>query len=311
MENTKNTNRRNANTKKADKNMGILSAAEQKRTWKNYEDLEFTDDFLFCKILKNDPKLAKEIVEVILGREIGDLAMAVSQRSLQFTPYDHGVRLDIYASDDNDVIYNIEMQTVSDSDIGKRTRYYHSMISLDQLEKGKQYRELPQSFVIFICKQAPAALKSDLPVFTFRNICEEDASVELNDEAVTVIVNAAGSREGLSEQMRSFLDYIETSEVSDKLTGLLNREVETARRSEKWRLEYMTLGMKYNEYFDMGKAEGLEQGIECGIQRGADDTLRKLTRRAIEHGKTDAEIMYDLDVTAEFIAECRKASIEA
>ena len=237
------------------------AADQRKKLFKDYEDLEFTDDFLFCRILESEPSLAREIIQVILGRQIGDIVMDVSQRSLRFTPFDHGVRLDIYAADSSDVIYNVEMQSVSDPNIGKRTRYYHSMISLDQLGRGRKYHELPKSFVIFICKDRPSALHSDLPLMTFRNMCEKDPNIDLHDEAVTVIVNASGTRDGLSDKMRSFLDFIENRKVSDDLTGELDRQVEMARRSEKWRVEYMTLGMKYDEYYEQGKAEGEEKPV--------------------------------------------------
>ena len=44
-------------------------------------------------------------------------------------------------------------------------------------------------------------MAKNLPVYTFNYICEQDYSVRLGDEATKVIVNAAGSRNGLSEDM--------------------------------------------------------------------------------------------------------------
>ena len=38
---------------------------------KRYEELSFTDDFMFCKILQNDPDLCRELTELILSRKIG------------------------------------------------------------------------------------------------------------------------------------------------------------------------------------------------------------------------------------------------
>ncbi len=34
-----------------------------------------------------------------------------------------------------------------------------------------------------------------------------------------------------------------------------------ARRNEKWRLDYMTLEMRYQEKYEQGLAQGLEQGL--------------------------------------------------
>ena len=37
---------------------------------KQYEDLTFTDDFMFCKVLENDEELSKELLELILDVKI-------------------------------------------------------------------------------------------------------------------------------------------------------------------------------------------------------------------------------------------------
>ena len=44
------------------------------RTIKRYEDLTFTDDFMFCKVLQSNPELCKEVTELILGKKIGGIA---------------------------------------------------------------------------------------------------------------------------------------------------------------------------------------------------------------------------------------------
>ena len=38
---------------------------------KRYEELTFTDDFMFCKVLQNNPDICKELAELILGKKIG------------------------------------------------------------------------------------------------------------------------------------------------------------------------------------------------------------------------------------------------
>ena len=74
-------------------------------------------------------------------------------------------------------------------DIGKRTRYYQSMIDIDSLLKGAVYSELKESYVIFICTSDP--FESGLPVYTFERKCREDAGVALN-MSVEIIAKATG-----------------------------------------------------------------------------------------------------------------------
>ena len=47
-----------------------------------------------------------------------------------------GIRLDVYVEDDKETIYNIEMQTSSNKNLPKRTRYYRGMIDLNILQTG-------------------------------------------------------------------------------------------------------------------------------------------------------------------------------
>ena len=65
---------------------------------------------------------------------------------------------------------------------------------------------IKKTYVIFICLKD--VFGKNLPIYTFNNICEQDNSLRLGDEATKVIVNAEGSRDDLPENMRSFLDYL-------------------------------------------------------------------------------------------------------
>ena len=97
---------------------------------KKYEELTFTDDFMFCKVLQNDPRLCRELLELLIGKEVGELVHYERQHPIEITPDGRGVRFDVYAKDDRSVIYDIEMQTVWYPEIPKRSRYYQAMIDL-------------------------------------------------------------------------------------------------------------------------------------------------------------------------------------
>ena len=60
------------------------------------------------------------------------------------------VRLDILATDSVGTKYNIEIQR-SDKGAGrKRARYNSSMLDANLLQKGEDFSELPETYVIFI-----------------------------------------------------------------------------------------------------------------------------------------------------------------
>ena len=70
---------------------------------KKYEDLFFTDDFLFSKIMRN-PEIAKGVVESLLEIKVGRIEFLTSQYSLNEVYGEHGVRLDAYLEDSDKVV---------------------------------------------------------------------------------------------------------------------------------------------------------------------------------------------------------------
>lgn len=68
----------------------------RKRILKDYEELRFTDDFMFCKILQENEDLCKELTELVIGRKIGSIVKTEKQKAIEITADGHGVRFDVY-----------------------------------------------------------------------------------------------------------------------------------------------------------------------------------------------------------------------
>ena len=52
---------------------------------KEYDELQFTDDFLFCKVLENNEDLCKELLELILGKKIRKINYLAKQKVIDIT----------------------------------------------------------------------------------------------------------------------------------------------------------------------------------------------------------------------------------
>ena len=148
---------------------------------KKYEELTFSDDFMFCKILEQDPELCRELLELILDRKVGELVSVNRQKPIEITADGKGVRFDIYAEGNDGIVYNVEMQNASLEAIAKRSRYSQGMIDLNLLQRGAEYRDLNQSYVIYICQKN---LYGNVArhKYSFLNLCREDTDIELGDE---------------------------------------------------------------------------------------------------------------------------------
>ena len=269
---------------------------------KQYEELTFTDDFLFCKILTSDKALCIELLEVIFGRRVRDITYVNSQQELRQTKDAKGIRLDVYLEDDEDSVYDIEMQVSLKKDIPRRSRYYQGMVDLNLIWKGESYNQLKKSYVIFI---SPEDLfpEVNLPVYTFENRCREMPELALGDEAYKIFLNAGGNTEGMSEGLAAFLRYIRTNEATDAFTQKLDGYVRKAVEHKEWRLEYMTLQQKYREEYEAGVQDGIERGRAQGKEQGLQSAAVRLFRMQMPVEQIAQAVGEETETVEKWLAE--------
>lgn len=220
---------------------------------KPIEELTITDDFMFGAVMR-DPKLLKPLLEMILGVKIRRIEYPELQKALNERYGSKGIRLDVYVEDEEETVYNVEIQTSDKKHLPKRTRYYQGVIDLHILEKGEDYTALRRSFVIFICTYDP--FHQGRWVYTFENLCREDPAIALEDGATKIILNTKGGAGEISDDLKSLLRYMEGFKPDSDYTRMLNEAVEYVRSDDQWRREYMVLNEMLKENRRMGNYMG-------------------------------------------------------
>ncbi len=211
-----------------------VTVTELKSAVKGFEELEFKDDFMFGVIMRN-PKYCKPFLEMILGIKISDIKYPKTQETIN-------------------------------KNLPKRARYYQGMIDLNILEKGEDYKNLKRSFVIFICTFD--LFGKGRHIYTFENRCIQDYEIGLGDETTKIILNTKGTMNDVSPEMKRLLNYIDGQASSDEFTQELETAVKTIKNNERWRVEYMTLEMRYRELLEQGMEQGIEQTALRMLQAG-------------------------------------------
>lgn len=240
-----------------------------RRKYKTYKELSFTDDFLFCNIMQNNPDICKELVELLLDRKVGKVAYSETQKSIDLALEQKGVRLDVYFEDDLSTAYNIEMQTSNTGNLPKRSRYYQGTVDLNMISSGAGYDELKTSYIIFI--NTFDLFGKGFPKYTFENICQESSDLHLADGTVKVFINAKSTIPGMSPELQGFLRYLRGENPDTPLTDRIQNEVVKSRNNVRWERVYMLLEEKYKAYFAEGRAEGRELGLEEGRAEGREE----------------------------------------
>ena len=240
-----------------------------------WEELTFENDFVFGAVLQSDLDLCRRVLETVLDMPIDHVDLVEAQRSIAAAPDAKAVRFDVYAADGSGAVYDIEMQRVNGPDLARRARYYQSMLDTEQLDKGAEYSELPDTYIIFFCTFDP--FRRGLRRYTFRQTCQEDSSVKTRDGATRIFLNAFGERGEVSGELSKLLRYVGGVYHSDEgLVGDIEASVRKVLSSEELRREFVMLGLKYaadradarREGREEGRAEGLEEGRAEGREEG-------------------------------------------
>ena len=211
------------------------------KTMKNYEDLEFSDDFMFGKVME-DQELCKEVLECLLQRPIEKLKSLETQKGFQFTADGKPMRLDVYNEDSDGGIYDVEMQNqnhkkIQDLQLPKRSRFYQSAIDIDFMNKGNSYKILPESSILFLCTFDP--YQKGISQYTFKQRCNEMPELEMGDETVKIFYNCTYAGVDIPENLRDLYDYVESGEVRNELTRKIEDAVAKGRKNEIWRSQYI------------------------------------------------------------------------
>lgn len=253
--------------------------------------LTIADDFMFGKVMQ-DKSLCTELIQIILPElDIERIEFPERQKSFNEGLFSHGVRFDVYTRTGKGEIIDVEMQMANTGNLPKRTRAYHAMITGSEMnaEKMKDYNDIHKAFVIFICMFD--LFKKGRHVYTFRNICSEDTSIELNDGTVTVFLNAKGTMDDVSPGLKNFLEFTKGIKSDDPFISRLEAKMNEVMMSPEMKLEYFEMQDRINQFRNEGRFEGK---LEANL---------KIVQRMRKAGLSDEQICDLTDLSPEDIAE--------
>lgn len=250
---------------------------------KELKDLTLLDRFLFAEAIE-DPETMEIILEIILGKEILLKHLPQSEKEQRAFKWSRQVRLDVWAQDIDDNIYDTEVQKRDTEDLPKRSRLYNSMIDSKLLEPGSiDFNKLNDVFIIII---APFDLfGKGLYKYTFKMKCEESSDIDLNDGATRIFLNTRGTdKTGVSDELVELLTYFEKTSISsedcmsEKVLKLHNK-IDKIKSSEDMGVKYMNL---WEEKL-LDRQDGYEEGLAVGKSEGVRNTAVKMKENNFEY----------------------------
>ena len=189
---------------------------------KQLKELTLKDNFMFGAVMMEEEN-CKRFLELALGFPIERVEVS-KEKSIVYHPEYKGVRLDVYAKNEHNTRYNVEMQVAKKAELGKRVRYYHGQIDMELLLSGSDYTELPEVYVIFICDFDPFGKKKYR--YTFTKQCEEEPGARLQEGCKSIFLSTRGENDReVPGELVSFLNFVK-ADLSESETDFEDDFVE-------------------------------------------------------------------------------------
>ena len=260
---------------------------ELERLW-NYATIK--DNFIFSKTMEMYPDLCRQLLELVLNVKIKEINYPEREKTIETRIDGKGIRLDVYVKEaETNRSFDVEMQLSNSDNLAKRMRYYQGLIDMDKLKRGQHYRELDESFVIFICTFE--CFKQGRHIYTFQERCKEDPNLLLNDGATKVFLSTKGTVDDVPPDISAFLNYVDNGTVASKFVEELDNAVIAVKSNQKVRHDFMTFQMAL-----------LEKEIETE-ERVRNEEREAVATKLIRKGFSTADISEITDLPKEKIQQ--------
>ena len=239
----------------------------------NLESLTIQNRLIFAHVMSKPENCMPLLQMLFPDTNIEHIEYVEAEKTVEDTFESKGVRFDVYVKDVEGRAFTLEMQVENTRNLPRRSRYYSSMMDVDLLQKSMSYDSLAEAYVVFIC---PFDLfGKDLHRYTFRNICVEDGTIELQDRTEKIFLNAKGTADDVPKELKDFLEYVAGSyDGKDAYVEKLDLAVQDARLSISRKRGYMN----YVDEMKHERWEGREEGREEGRAEERVNTERERKR---------------------------------
>ena len=246
---------------------------------RSLKELNLLDKFLFDEAM-DDPENVKTMLDIILSQNTMLKHPPQTEKEQRISTDNRQIRLDVYAMDEDDVVYEVEAQKENTRNLPKRSRLYQGIIDSKLLPPGVvDFNLLNEVLIVMI---TPFDLFGyGLYRYTFQMRCEEVPELKLDDGAMRIFLNTRGGHpELVSPELIELLKYMEhsTDEVSgsceSKRIQEMHRRVCQIKASEKTEVKYM---QSWEE-----KILIKQEGERIGLER-----INRLNQKLIEQGRFD------------------------
>lgn len=195
---------------------------------KTIDDFSLFDDDFMSVVFDRNIEATEFLLNTILERDDMNVIEVIGQREYK-NPMIGGrsIRIDIYAKDSKGKIYDIEVQRADEGADVHRARFNSSMIDTRMLKESQKFKELHESYVIFITKND--VIGSGLPLYHIDRVVKE-TGISFGDGSHIIYVN--GSYQNEDDPIGKLVHDFDCTESEDVFYPILAKQIHYFKETE-------------------------------------------------------------------------------
>mgnify|MGYP002773105195 FL=1 len=240
-------------------------------------ELTLFDDDLMSRVFDKNIKATELLLRIILGKKVKVISVTGQNEMKNHQVGGRNITLDVDAMDENGEEIDIEVQGNSEGAHVRRARYHSSMVDSRMLMEGKAFRELKDSYVIFIYKHDK--FRKGLPLYHVDRYVGE-TNEQFRDGSHIIYVN--GNYKGNDEIGQLMQDFREKNPECMHYTELAE-SVKHFKEKEGGREEMSEIVERYiNERVE----ERVEERVKECVEERVKECVEERVKERVEKEKT-------------------------
>lgn len=240
-------------------------------------ELTLFDDDLMSRVFDKNIKATELLLRIILGKKVKVISVTGQNEMKNHQVGGRNITLDVDAMDENGEEIDIEVQGNSEGAHVRRARYHSSMVDSRMLKEGQAFRELKDSYVIFIYKHDK--FQKGLPLYHVERYVGE-TNEQFHDGSHIIYVN--GNYKGNDEIGQLMQDFREKNPECMHYTELAE-SVKHFKEKEGGREEMSEIVERYiNERVE----ERVEERVKECVEERVKECVEERVKERVEKEKT-------------------------
>ena len=265
------------------------------------DKLRLIDDDFFSEALDGKIEAVEYILQTVLERN--DIVVLETKAQVEYkSATKRSIRLDIKAVDRNQEYFDVEIQRAEEGAGARRARFHGSMIDRDLLGKGKDFDELPESFVIFITENDKYA--RGVPVYHIERRIEEHDNALFGDGLHILYVN--GEYRDVETPVGRLMHDFYCTKSEDMYSKVLADEVKYLKETEGGRGRMCRILEEMCEEV----AEEVAKETAKRVEKETAERVEKETAERVEKETAERVAKETAKETARMLLELNKLSHE-